>query len=81
MALAATIVWEVRSGGSDTLNGGGFKTGASGTDYSQQNSAQYTLTNATTSGADVTIAHSSASTDMVGNICQITAGTNFTTGF
>lgn len=81
MALATAAVWEIRPGGSDTLNSGGFVTGASGTDYSQQTSAQYTLTNASSAGASATIAHASASADMVGNICQITAGTNFTNGF
>jgi len=37
-ALSANTVWEVETGGSDT-NGGGFVTGSSGTDYSQQASA------------------------------------------
>lgn len=81
MTIASTMVWEVRSAGSVTLNGGGgFKPGASGTDYSQQNAVQYALTAVTTSGVTDTMLTASASTDMVGNTCQITAGTNFTVG-
>lgn len=81
MAISSTIVWEVRpTNGSDT-NGGGFKPGASGTDFSQQGSAQFALTGLTTSGASATIATASAATTMVGNLIQITGGTNFTTGF
>lgn len=80
MALSATIEWEVRTTGSDT-NGGGFKPGATGTDFSQQNSAQYALTGLTTSGTSTTIASATSAADMVGNIIQITGGTNFITGF
>lgn len=80
MALSALTQWEVRTLGSAT-NGGGFVAGASGTDWSQQNSAQYALTTLTTSGANAVILTALASADMVGNIIQITGGTNFTTGF
>jgi hypothetical protein len=81
MAISSSMVWEIRSAGSVTLNGGGgFKPGASGTDYSQQNSVQYALTGGTTSGISDTIAHSSASTDMVGNTCLL-GGTNVTAGY
>lgn len=79
MALSAAIIWEVRSGG-NANNGGGYKAGASGTDYSQQNAAQYSLTGVTSSGAGATVLTASASADMVGNIGNITAGTNFTAG-
>lgn len=80
MALASTIVWEVRSGGSAN-NGGGFKTGASGTDYSQQNAAQYALTGVTTAAADAILLSASAAADMVGNVARIISGTNFTAGY
>lgn len=73
MALSASTVFEVRTGGVDT-NGGGFVTGASGTDYSQQTSAQYALTNGTTNGT-TTVATVSAATDMIGNLAYITGGT------
>lgn len=74
MALAAATVWEVRpTVGADT-NGGGFVTGASGTDWSQQNAAQYALSNGVTNGT-ATIGTVSASADMVGNIVYVTGGT------
>lgn len=81
MALNAAIVWEVRATATAAnANGGGFKTGATGTDWSLQNAAQYNLTSMTSSGAGAVILHASAATDMVGNIINITAGTNFTAG-
>lgn len=85
MALSASTVWEVRTAGSDS-NGGGFVTGAAGTDYSQQDAAQYTFadlasTNGTTNPAVVSSAsHNFVAAD-VGNIIQITAGTSWTAGF
>ncbi len=47
MALSATQVWEVRTTGSDA-NGGAFKVGASGTDYSQQDAPQVSYTDLAT---------------------------------
>lgn len=81
MAISQSTIFEVRPTNGVDTNGGGFVSGASGTDYSQQNAAQYALTGLTTSGASATILTASASTDMVGNLIQITSGTNFTTGF
>ena len=83
MALNAAVIWEVRSTGND-LNGGGFKVGAAGTDYSQQNNAQK-------SGADLTM-HATTNTKVspvaakvaaadVGNLIYIASGTNWTAGF
>ena len=72
-AIPVGAVWEVRTTGSNT-NGGGWVAGSSGTDYSQQNAAQYSLTNGVTNGT-TTIATVSASTDMVGNIAYIAGGT------
>lgn len=80
MAISSSIVFEVRTTGSNN-NGGGFKTGATGTDWSQQNAAQYALTSLTTAAANAIILTASAAADMVGNIIQITGGTNFITGF
>ena len=80
MAIATTIVWELRTTGVDT-NGGGYKPGATGTDFSQQDAAQYALTGVTTAAADAILLTANAAADMVGNICQIRSGTNFTTGF
>lgn len=86
MALDAAITWEVRSGG-HADNGGGFKTGSSGTDRSQSDSAFVTFNGAsptaTTSGASATITitgYTVVSGD-VGNVVKITGGTNFTTGY
>lgn len=78
MAISASTVFEVRTTGSDTACSGGFVTGASGTDYSQQNAAQYSLSGLTSSGAGNVILTSAASADMVGNLILVTAGTNFT---
>jgi hypothetical protein len=75
MALAATIVWEVRPSGSDT-NGGGFKAGASGTDWTQQDAAQYAVTDAVTNGTTtITSATANFGTDVVGNLLYIVGGT------
>lgn len=79
MSITSFAIWEMRpTNGADT-NGGFYKEGASGTDYSQQNSPQYSLTGLTTSGASATILYSGSSTDMVGNGFQLTGGTNGTT--
>lgn len=80
MALAAAFVWEVRTTGSDT-NGGGFKAGASGTDFSQQDAAQFTPSGLTTVGVTTVIAYAAAASTMVGNIINITGGTNFIAGW
>jgi hypothetical protein len=75
MALSASTVWEVRTTGSDT-NGGGFVAGASGTDHSQQDAAQYSVTDAVTNGTTtITSATASFGTDVVGNILYIQGGT------
>jgi hypothetical protein len=86
MALSSATVWEVRpagSGASDS-NGGGFVAGASGTDFSQQDSAAYSGTNlaidATTNTKVTSATHNFVAAD-VGNLIQITAGSGFTTGF
>lgn len=75
MSLASTVVWEVRTDGADT-NGGGFKAGASGTDWSQQASAQYAVTDAVTNGTTtITSATANFGTDVVGNVLYIAGGT------
>lgn len=83
MALSASTVWEVRNGGNDN-NGGGFVTGASGTDFSQQDAAQDSGTNLTvdaTTNTDVTPDGYVVSAADVGNLIQITAGAGFSVGF
>lgn len=83
-AIPTQTAHEVRpSVGSDTLASGCFVVGSTGTDYSQQNAAQYTGTDLVIDGATNTkvtsATHNFVATD-VGNCLQITAGTGFTAG-
>lgn len=80
MALAAATVWEVRTTASDA-NGGGFVAGATGTDFSQQDAAQFALTGLATAGTGATFLTASAAASMVGNILNVVSGTNFVTGW
>lgn len=89
MAIGASSVWEVRTGGSAN-NGGGFDSTISGagTDYTQQNTAQQNWDGVTnilsTVGVNSTTVISNTAvftSAMVGNALHITAGTNFTAGF
>lgn len=81
-ALNATCVWEFRGTNGSDSNGGSFDSSIAspGTDWSQQNSPQYALTNLTTSGAGAVILLASSAADMVGNGIRIVSGTNFTAG-
>ena len=84
MAMNAAITWEFRTTATGSMvNGGGFKTGATGTNYSLQDAAQLNLTdlaclNTTTNLTSVTGGFTAA---MVGNVIHITAGTQFTVGW
>lgn len=78
MAFSGATSWEVRTTGSDA-NGGGFVFGATGTDFSQQNSPQFSYTDivigaTTTQGTSVGRPFSSVD---VGNVINMTAGTGF----
>lgn len=81
-SLPTVTTWEVRPSVGAATNGGCFVTGASGTDFSQQNAAQYTFTDlvigATTTNV-ISVSHSFVAAD-VGNCMQISAGTGFTKG-
>lgn len=81
MTLAATTVWEIRTDGSAT-NGGGYKSNAGTTDYSQQAAAQLAVADAAcnTGGAVVTSVTGGFTAAMVGSICYL-AGTHFVTGW
>ena len=80
MALTAATIWEIRTTGSDA-NGGCFDASFSGVDYSQQNSAQLSLTDVVTNGTTtVTSATGGFTSAMKGNginiagmVYQITA--------
>lgn len=82
----ASTVWEIRPVNGNDSNGGGFVPGLGGTDFSQQNAAQFNFTdlvsaNGTTNPCIVTsVSHNFAAAD-VGNIMHISAGTNWTTGW
>lgn len=79
MALAGTCVAETRPGSGSDLNGGIFNSAAAGVDYSQQNSAQVTLTTTSTVHTDTTainvVGHTVSAND-VGNIFNNTGGTS-----
>ena len=80
MALSGSGVWEVRTAGSDT-NGGGFKRGAAGTDYSQQDAKNTAGNNISTADAvangttTITSATASFTAAIVGNFVYFTGGT------
>lgn len=82
MAISANAVWEIRTTATAAnANGGFFVTGASGSDFSQQNAAQFNLTGAISAGADAVILHASAATTMVGNGAHVISGTNAIAGW
>lgn len=78
MAVTASTNWEVRTTGSD-LNGGGFDptVAGAGTDFSQQDSAQVSVTDAVTTSGSTTITSATANftSAHVGNVIRISGGT------
>jgi len=78
MALNPSTIFEVRTTGSQ-VNGGGFYNRVPGTsvDYSQQDTAQLTLTDLATdvAGTGLSSATGGFTAAMVGNIIQISGGT------
>src|SRR5881396_3989765 len=80
MALNANFVWEVQTGGNDT-NGGGFKSTATGTDYSQNATKNTVGNNISTTDAvsngttTITSATASFTTGAVGNAIYLQGGT------
>lgn len=85
MALSANTTFEVRTTANDT-NGGGFVTGASGTDYSLQDAGQVTFNGTTVTASTggvsstITITGYTVAAGDVGNLLQINGGTNFING-
>ncbi len=76
MALNAAITFEFRSTSTaNMLNGGGFRTGGTGTDYSKQDAAQWTGTDLTCAAASANIvsALSTFTTAAVHNLIHLTA--------
>lgn len=80
MALSAASTFEVRTAGNDT-NGGGFVTGAAGTDYSQQDTKNTAGNDISTTDAvgngttTLTSATANFGTTIVGNIIYLQGGT------
>ncbi len=80
-AIGATCVWEVRTTGAQE-NGGGYTSG--GTDYSQQDAAQLSLTDLVSADPWTTITSVTGgfTAAMIGNIIHITSSAaNFTPGW
>lgn len=85
MAIPADTVWEVRTTGSDSLCSGGFSAankGATGVDYTVQNSAQYTYTANLSGAGGTTLTGVGFTNDIPGNVINITGqGFYCITGF
>lgn len=82
MAITSTAVWELRSTATAAnANGGFYKPGATGTDFSQQDAAQFNLTGCTSAGANAIILNANAAASMVGNGAHVISGTNATPGW
>jgi len=80
MTIAYSTDWEIRTTGSYS-NGGGFNRLSGGTDYSQQDVAQLSLTDCATSGVGSTTLTSVTggfTAAMVGNLINLSSGTNLT---
>jgi hypothetical protein len=81
MSLSAATVFEVRPGAGNSTNGGGFVTGATGTDYSQQNNKNSGSTDKSTTDAvangttTITSATANFASSIVGNIVLFSGGT------
>ncbi len=86
MALSLNTVFEVRGASGNDTNGGGFVTGAAGSDYSQQGAKNSgandkSVTDGVTAGSTtVTSATANFGTTIVGNIIYISGGTGSITG-
>src|SRR5689334_2231881 len=88
MTIGATTVWRVRAGGADT-NGAGYDSGiaSAGTDYTQQDAAQLSLTDLVCQVSDdagrlkIRSATGGFTSAMIGNALRVSAGTGWTTGY
>src|ERR1041385_4429179 len=80
MSISALTVWEVRPTNGANTNGGGFVSGAAGTDYSQQNAKNTVGNNISTTDAvangttTITSATASFTSAIVGNIIYLQGG-------
>lgn len=83
--MSSSIVWEFQADATASMvNGGGFKTGASGVDHSTDNAAvtAWSKTDGT-SNASTTFTSAAATFDanIVGNVLHLISGTNGTVGW
>lgn len=81
--ISNSTVWEFRATATSANNSGGFVRGASGTDYTLQDSTHSVHTDLVIDGANtamITSASHKFTADDIGNLINITAGTGFTTG-
>lgn len=82
MAINATAVWRTRIGGADT-NSGGFDPAivGEGTDYTEQDTPQLTVTDLAAAGAGTTLTSATGgfTSAMIGNSISISGGTGWTT--
>ncbi len=78
-----TSVCEFRATAGDNTNGGFFDTASGGTDYSNQDNPQLTLTDLATdvAGTGLSSATGGFTAAMVGNSIYISSGTGFTVGW
>lgn len=80
-AISANTIWEVRPTNGVDTNGGGFVSGAAGTDFSQQNAKNTAGNNISTTDAvgvgttTITSATGSFTSAIVGNIIYLQGGT------
>ena len=87
MALSAAIVWEVEIADThaDDANGGGFKTGATGTDYTQGvGLGHIDIADLETDGANLNVMVSAGRNFVaadVGNVIHVISGTHATAGW
>jgi hypothetical protein len=86
MAISALVTWEFNaSATANMLNGGGFKTGASGTDYSRDLAAHLVIVDLESDAADNTKVFSTLTpfdVQDIGNILHInSSGSGFTQGW
>ena len=85
MTISATAVWEIRPGNGDNTNGAVFDPSmvGAGTDYTQQDGAQLSLTDINHTGGSLTITSVTGgfTTAMIGNAIRMNGGTNITLGW
>jgi hypothetical protein len=83
MAIGVSTIWRIRVSGNN-LNGAGFDStiAGAGTDYSQQDSPQLSLTDVVGNGTTtLTSATGGFTAAMIGNAIRISAGTGATVGY